>query len=236
MSTAQARAVHEKTGFKVVFGDPKTKRTHWSEVFENNPHIVQLPKNEQCTAFWIENYPGKRPYVLGGHDRHFIWNPLHRAVPGELYFSRPEMAWRDSRGLPDKYVVMEPNIKGKVSGKNKDWGWSRWQEFVDQWGGEKIIQVGTEESPRLNGVDFVETPTFRHACLVLSKAVHFYGTDGGLHHAAAALDVPATVIWGDYSPPEILGYPQHTNLGGGWCGALDDCEHCRKAMEDIDLL
>ena len=234
MATAQAKVIHERTGFKAIFGDPKTKRTHWSEVFENNPHIAR--PNEQCKAFWIENYPGKRPYVLGGWDGHFIWNPLHRASPGELYFSKPELAWLNSLELPENFVIVEPNIKGKVSSSNKDWGWDNWQALADRWQHEPILQLGKDGTRILDGASAIVTPTFRHACLVLSKADRFYGTDGGLHHAAAALDIPATVIWGGYSPPEILGYENHVNIGGGWCGALKDCEHCRQAMEAIELL
>lgn len=233
MATAQARAMFEQTGKKAVFGDPRTRQTYWSEVFLHNPHIMQPGQTGE--ALWIENYPGRRPYLMGVYDRRLIFNPSHKAPIGGICFSDSETAWRMCKDLPERFVVVEPNIKGKVSGKNKQWPWERWQAFVSNLC-EHVVQLGAPGSKRLDRVNYIETPSFRHACAVLDGAAHFYGTDGGLHHAAAALGVPATVIWGGFSPPEVLGYDGHTNLGGGWCGALDDCEHCRREMEVIELL
>jgi ADP-heptose:LPS heptosyltransferase len=82
----------------------------------------------------------------------------------------------------------------------------------------------------------LRTDTFREAMGVLRGAALFVGTDGGLHHAAAALGIPAVVIWTGFTSPKHLGYASHTNLyaGGDPCGTLHKaCQHCRKNAESI---
>ena len=63
--------------------------------------------------------------------------------------------------------------------------------------------------------NWLETTTFRHALQVLSKAKLFVGTDGGLHHAAAALGIPSVVIWTGFTSPRHLGYDTHRNIHDG---------------------
>lgn len=240
MATAQAQRVFEQTGQRVAFGKPG--KLHWSPVFENNPAILQPGENDQ--AILLPNYPGNRPYILttvmGVLGRRFIFNPAHRALPGSLHFTAEEEAWVDGLGLPDLFNIVEPHVKGTVSANNKDWGWENWQRYVSR---QRNIgrrrraprfQLGPPGTITLDGVELIETRTFRQACAVLKRAAWFSGTDGGLHHAAAALGVPGTVIWGGYSHPDILGYRyKFWNYGGGWLGSLYECSECRAAMEKI---
>jgi ADP-heptose:LPS heptosyltransferase len=91
---------------------------------------------------------------------------------------------------------------------------------------------------RLDGVEQAQTDSFRQACALLSKASLFIGTDGGLHHAAAALGKPAVVIWGGYTHPRNLGYDFHVNLqanGVEPCGLTIPCQHCRTAMDRVTV-
>ena len=82
------------------------------------------------------------------------------------------------------------------------------------------------------------TNDFREALLILSKAKLFVGTDGGLHHAAAALGIPAVVIWTGFSSPKHLGYDGHTNIhdGSDPCGTYHGvCSHCLLKANDISV-
>jgi ADP-heptose:LPS heptosyltransferase len=72
----------------------------------------------------------------------------------------------------------------------------------------------------------------------LARAKLYIGAEGGLHHAAAALGVPAVVLFGGFIPPLVTGYETHINLTGGAqeaCGSLKPCDHCRKAMDAISV-
>ena len=61
------------------------------------------------------------------------------------------------------------------------------------------------------------------------------GTDGGLHHAAAALGKKAVVVWGGLVGPNTLGYDTQTNLckASSFCGSITPCLHCRQALDAI---
>lgn len=56
-----------------------------------------------------------------------------------------------------------------------------------------------------------------------------------MHHAAAALGIPAVVIFGGYVSPAQTGYAAQMNLftGGQPCGRRTECAHCADAMSDI---
>lgn len=229
MATAQAREASRALGVPVSFG---SNRNH--EVFKNNPHIV--PDN----GFRLINEPGNRPYILAETIEKIVYNPNFRAVPGELYFTENELG--EARGLagePGDFIVIEPGIKSVFSKDNKDWGWNNWEKLVKELKDYNPVQLVPDQSTRkLTGVRAIETETFRIACAILKEAKLFVGTDGGLHHAAAALDVRAVVIWSGYSHPLHLGYPQHVNVRANDsppCGAKISCDHCKAMMAKISV-
>jgi ADP-heptose:LPS heptosyltransferase len=90
---------------------------------------------------------------------------------------------------------------------------------------------------KIAGAKLARTPTFRHAMAVLARASLYIGPEGGLHHAAAAVGIPAVVIFGGFIPPSVTGYATHINLTGGAaaCGSLKPCEHCKAYMDVISV-
>ena len=212
MATVQARMIHQMTGVKVGGRE--------SPVWKNNPHFAEPGE----PYIELPSRPGNRPYILGQTEDRFIWNPNHKAIPGDLFVPGNPV----SRGT----WVIEPNVKGTVTANNKAWPWERWQALVDR-SDKDFIQMG--KGPWLRGVKQVETASFMDAVSVLKLADGFIGTDGGLHHAAAALQVPAIVLWGGLVSPDILGYESHINIWSGVasCGSKRPCMHCVAAMESI---
>ena len=70
------------------------------------------------------------------------------------------------------------------------------------------------------------------------KAKLFVGTDGGLHHAAAALGIPSVVIWTGFTSPRHLGYDTHRNIHDGSepCGTFHSvCSHCLLKAKNISV-
>lgn len=172
---------------------------------------------------------GARPYIdyTKTDEKRIAYNQNYRAEPGELYLT-PEEIPED-----EDFVYIEPNTKGTF-GNNKDWGFDRWQQVVDCLPHIRFIQG---RGRQLRGVEQRNTKSFRHACGLLSKAKFLVGTDGGLHHAAAALGKPAVVVWGGLVSPKILGYDTHINLHSGThsCGSREPCPHCRKALDWVTV-
>lgn len=219
MLTAEAWAVRNAIGIPA-------KVAYWSEVFEGNPNV------SRTEGFPLQNRPGHRPYHLGAvrtqHGNKAIYNPNFRAVPGELYGVTPRLHGK---------IVIEPNFKPDFFADNKDWGWERYQALVETVGPGEFLQLGAPGVRRLTGVEQVKTAFFRAALDWLAGARLFVGGDGGLHHAAAAMRLPAVVIFGGLVHPRTLGYDFHINLASedAGCGHMFPCQHCRKAMEAITV-
>lgn len=225
MATAQVRELHKATGHK-VFVVGGHGRPVWSEIFDNNPRIA---RGWERGCIKLINGGGVRPYIQRKLPERWMWKQWNIA-PGEIFLTNDEVAF--AAPYAGK-ILVEPNTK--IDGSNKAWIFDRWQQLVDR-GGE-FVQVGAPGSRRLDGAQFVETATFRQACAVLSVSRAFVGTEGGLHHAAAAFSKPAVVLFSEFISPEFTGYRMHRNIrhAGAYCGLRTPCEGCRKSMEAITV-
>lgn len=238
MATAEARRVKgTRPEAQIVIGNGRD--IQWSPVFENNPNITLPEEFDPSRAVWVRNHIGSRPYI--DYERttatHLAYKLDFRPERGDFFPTAKEKArgWELAKG--SGFAVIEPNTKGTFSG-NKDWRLDRWQAVADGLikEGSRVLQLGPAGKPALRGVERVITPSFRWAWEILSRASLVITTDGGLHHAAAAVSVPAVVLWGARTHPSVLGYPQHRNLYTGTgesCGSIAFCPHCRDAMLKI---
>ena len=235
MATAQARQVYDATGQKAWFGE-------YTKTWKNNPCIGQN------SGFPLKHMTGDRPYILGQIKERVIFNPNHRAVSGEIHYSHNEI--KEAQNLIGKlkdYIVIEPHVKKTFSQGNKDWGWHNWLKLVKELRDYPLVQLRKDKDVKgLPGVKTLETNEFRVACAIVKMSRLFVGTDGGLHHAAAAYGIvdnelvyyetPAVVIWGGFSHPQMLGYQCHYNIRANDsppCGSKVPCQHCKDMMANV---
>jgi hypothetical protein len=221
------RARLRNPGKPIAIGDGT--RIEWlEEIHGGNPYLT---KEITPGCIWVHCHKGFRPYVDAEKSTalKYVWKRDFKASPGELFLTADELDEWDQSG----FIFIEPNIKGWL-GPNKDWGFEKWQKVVQSLPDVRFIQG---PGRKLDGVEQVETQSFRQACALLSRAAFFVGTDGGLHHAAAALNKPAIVVWGGYTHPRNLGYDTHVNIHSGVepCGNVKPCEHCKRAMDQIPV-
>lgn len=211
------------------------RKPAWSEVWENNPRIAQLEERGDLQMLYARSLTtNMRPYHLDKTDKQWKYNPTFRADVGEIYLTPKECAF-GPEFKPD--IIIEPNIKAGAS-PNKAWRDDYWNAFVKMAiaAGYRLAQMGPPGARRFTGVDFFGTPTFRAGCSIVKRSLGIVTTEGGLHHAAAALGIPGVVIFGGFTPVELTGYAVHRNLGRGVddaCGMRSPCEHCKKAMAEI---
>ncbi len=240
MTTGFVREI--KTRFpkrKVLIGDGK--REYHSPVFWHNPNInhgIFVKKTDD--VIWLKDYPRHRPYIdYSQSTKTKLVFRKFTPVKGDLYFTRSEIAAakRALKGLRS-FVVIEPNVRGTCGAANRDWGFEKWQKVVDRLRGSVVfVQLGRTGVRSLNGVVRIVTEDFRAACAVLSLGKLFVGTEGGLHHAAAALDMGGVVIFSGRISPEITGYAGHANLYVNHpqspCGRISRCDHCKKCLGKV---
>lgn len=225
IATAQAKQLHQANG-RPVLAVGRSGQPQWHPIFEGNPRIVREPVMG-CQR--LLNASGIRPYIAAKGPTHWTWKRWNIA-PGEIYLNAAEKLFaRPHAG----HILIEPHTK--VVGSNKAWRWERWQQLVNR--GGSFVQVGPEGTRALDGVKFVATKDFRSACAVLAVSKAFVGTEGGLGHAAAALGVPAVVLFAEFIGADITGYASHRNLrhAGAACGSRVPCAGCRTSMDRISV-
>lgn len=239
MATGLARGFAAR-GKLAAFGDGR--RIIWGpwseEMFRHNPNIAgpNHPTSDKRIE-WVAHYKGNRMYNKSEGAR-WKWNYKFKVRPGEFYFSKEEKKLAD---MFHDFVVVEPNLpwQKKVAG-NKDWGEDNYDHTAEllMKAGHRIIQfVHKNTRRRIPNATFLEFQNFRDAIAVLSKADLYVGPEGGMHHAAAAVSVPAVIIMGGFIPASVVGYDTHVNLTGGVeaCGNIEPCIHCRNAMKKITV-
>lgn len=229
MVTGVARRLQEKNPLRVRVLDKRGK-ARWHEIWQGNPRIA--PPDFAGPVQKVTNGPGRRPYIERETKERWIWREWDCPV-GEIYLTPKERAF--GARYPDR-LILEPTLKPRAS-LNKDWGWARWNTLVQQLlrRGYPVAQLGSSATPALPNVELIRTAGFREAAAVLAASRLAILPEGGLHHAAAALGVPAIVIFGGFISPEQTGYADHVNLyaGGKPCGMRIPCQHCVEAMNAI---
>jgi len=238
MATGLARGAASR-GKKIAFGDGR--KIIWDRnsapVFHNNPNVAKPGSETRKQIEWIDFYIGHRLYNRRVGER-WEWNYDFRAVPGEMFFSRAE---REFAGrIATGFVLIEPNVpQFKSVAPNKTWPLERYQDAADRLvrSGHAVRQFVYKGGHRLDRVKGIEAPNFRHALAALSRAALYLGPEGGLHHGAAAVNVPGVVLFGGFIPPQVTGYDSHINLTGGAeaCGSFNRCPHCEAAMAAISV-
>lgn len=238
MATGMAKSA-VKRGKRIAFGDGSNILwdQHSEQIFRNNPNIASFGSERDDDVEWIPFYKGNRLY--NKHDQtndRWIWNCDFKAKPGEIFFTDKELTFAQKFG--SDFVLIEPYVPTyKGCAENKTWPLNRYNNVVQMLKarGHNVRQF-IHTGGALAGVGTIQTPTFRHALAVLAQAALYIGPEGGLHHGAAAVGIPAVVIFGGFIPPQVTGYDSHVNLTGGAehaCGSLTPCKHCKVAMENI---
>lgn len=235
IATGMARGAVAR-GKRIAFGDGT--KIIWdgnsNAIFANNPNVAP-PGSERGNGIeWIEFYKGQRIYNRQEGNR-WVWNYDFEVSPGEFFFDASEKAFVNS--VQPGFILVEPNVPWwKTVAPNKDWGLKNYQAVADKLraDGHEVAQFSFGRD-KLSGVRIIEAATFRHAIAALSRAKLAITPEGGLHHGAAAVNVPAVVIFGGFIPPEVTGYKSHVNLTGGAeaCGNFTPCQHCREALDRI---
>ena len=237
MATGLAKGAAAR-GKRIAFGDGH--RIIWDknslEIFRKNKNIA-IPGSERDNDIeWCNFYRGHRIYNRQEGGR-WVWNYDFKPIPGELFFS-PDEANFASKLRPD-FILIEPNVPWwKSVAVNKDWGLKKYQAVADELKrkGQRVAQLSFGKQ-RLQGVEVIYAGDFRTAVAALAKAKFAVLPEGGLHHGAAAVGIPAVVLFGGFIPPSVTGYDFHINLTGGAeaCGSIHQCQHCRAALDAISV-
>lgn len=192
----------------------------------------------------------------GGHAIQVILRSFGVAteeVASELYLDPAEDRRAEdllrSRGVVGPFIAFEPGTNREWFGDLRSWPLERWTELADALRRHRpdvgLVQIGTAETPVLPQViDLRGRTTFREAAAIIKRSALFIGTEGGLMHAARAVDARALILWGGVTLPEFAGYPDRHRIichrvscapcgQTGWCDNDHVCMRSITAAETI---
>jgi len=249
MATGEVKLLRKNKDTKFVIGDGK--RSYWSPIFDNNPYIIRGGHAKKFKdVIWVKNYEFNRPYRRYGKNldlNNYNWNHDYKASPGELFFSDEEKSFSEKikKTIINKYgkkkiIFVEPHVKKRKGFENKDWGFFKWQEVINKLRDKYLfIQTTYNKMKSLKNVINIDGINFRYACALMKITDLFIGTEGGMHHAAAALNKKGVVIFGGHISPDITGYSFHKNLyiadEFSPCGNKLKCKHCEECLDKIKI-
>jgi ADP-heptose:LPS heptosyltransferase len=207
-------------------------RLRWSEIWDNNPRIAKYAESGDFQILHPRS-DYLRPYCVEKTPTRWTWRDYKPPV-GEIYLSDSEMEFgKKASG----FVILEPRIKLGAS-PNKVWLDRYWQRLAKLLRAENLMlaQLAPSTIQPIQGVGLMHTVNFRQAAAILKHARLVITVEGAMHHAAAALGLPAVVIYGGYISPEVTGYEGQAAFFRGdglGCGMRVRCNHCAQAMASI---
>ncbi len=183
-------------------------------ILEGNPDINEVTsENKQADKIIAFQYPMKLGYPDIPMNRHlgtYFADDADVTLPSD---------WKPVLHLlADNQVKLEhkkPIVTFAVKtgwSKYKDWPFERWSELIKLFPGFQFIQLGAVGEPKIEGAQYMcGKLTIRESFSVLKQSNLFIGLDSVFNHAAAALEVPAIILFGSTSPIGS-GYPNAMNL------------------------
>lgn len=241
MATGLARGAKAR-GKRIAFGNGERIiwDQHSADIFKGNGNIAMPGSERDADIEWLPFYKGHRIYNTQDPVKaRWIWNTDFRPIPGQIPFNSTEL--RNAQRYGKGFVLIEPEVPmWKAVAPNKDWGLAKYQALADRLrkDGHRVAQfVHPKTETRLDRVDALRTLGFRDAVAILQRAALYVGSEGGLHHGAAAVGRRGVVLFGGFIPPSVTGYDTMTNLTGGAeaCGNYTPCDHCKRAMAKISV-
>lgn len=233
---------------QVVYDADPTRKVAICDVYGNvrqhslwtgNPAIA-TPRHAQAhPVSRVTNGVGARPYLAYPYDherraRFTSWRA--RDHVGRVYLTKGDTLMARAKAEERPYVLIEPSLKGEQT-RNKQWGFTRYAEVVKACPDIRFIRVIHADQRPLPGAENVFGLTLFQVLAMVQHAAAVLVPEGGLHHAAAAFETKAVVLFGARVPVETLGYPGQVNLGTDPepCGMWQPCAHCKAAWNRVTV-
>ena len=232
----------------------KTIKIIGSPVFHNNPKFIQPNddlKNQKCQIIPFQlNNPATNYCKQDTPDRAIQRGDLHIIeqicefygttpveLKCELFLTEDELSFgKKLKKELGSFVTIEPHSKLEYT-RNRRYSFNKWQNIVDILSkkGLNFVQVGIQDRPKLeNVIDMRGKTSFREAAGIIKISDLFLSSEGGLVHAANAVDTKSVVILTGYQTYKMVAYPTNINVdisSHGPCGLKIDCPDC---INDVD--
>ena len=229
-----------------IFKDNNDFCLSYSQGSLNNSFILPLVLNNPNANYCKKDTPVK---AFHRNDKHIIEqycevygikNPelkcyLKPSLPPRWFKEKIE-EWFGTPTAP--FVTIEPNSNLDYT-PNRAYPFEKWQNIVNALK-DKIpfVQVGVKDSRVLDNVtDWTGKTTFKNTAGIIGYSRLFLSSEGGLVHAATAMETKSIVIITGYQSEKMVAYPQNININiasHGPCGLKVNCDQCKKDRDSHD--
>lgn len=227
-STAIAEAIKKNhPGRQLVVVTP------WPEVYINNPYVFRVYRSGNHPYFYSDYIEGKdvlvfkaEPYFTTGHihkKQHILtswcelFNLKYNNERPRLYFTVKELQLGEIAFKRQK-PVLALQTNGGLYQQQRSYCWTRdmpyeqaiqlANHFSDKY---HVVQITRPNSPKIPNVEILPELPKRELLLFLKFTNKRILIDSCLQHAAAAFDMPSTVLWIGTSH-KTFGYSLHKNI------------------------
>ena len=228
-----------------------------SEIFWNNPNFIQnFSENNHLNFPIVLNNPDANyckqdlpDRVKHRFDKHIIeqicevYGIQNPKLKCEIFLSNSEEeVGRNLRNDIGPYIAIEPQSNDGY-GVNKVFPFDKWKKISKDLSnsGLKLVQIGKKTQEKFleyANTDFLGKTSFREAASIIKYSDLFVSSEGGLMHAANAVEKKSVIVYSGFIHPKMTGYPENINLWAGEshgpCGMKSKCEDCQKDMENYD--
>jgi len=208
----------------------------YPEIFLNLEFIDRVYRVGMVPYFYRDFIDGKDSIIFK-HEPYFTTDHIHKRLPlienwcklygldygGEtpsLVFNRRQQEFGYNKWNRESPIMVIHTNGGPLNEQPYPYSWCRdmpkelAQSIADSHStsGYHVIQVCRNEINALNNVEVITEPMGNMELLsLLSLSQKRVLIDSSLQHAAAALNLPSTVLWVGTSP-NIFGYSIHSNV------------------------
>ena len=209
--------------------------TPWPEVYLNNPNVERVYRSGNTPYFYKDYIKGRESIVLKGepyfNTGHLYnkqqlvksWCELHNLkydgnnVP-ELFFTPLELRKVREDIIREKPILVMQTNGGMYGDKSKKYCWTRdiphtqAQILANELSKNfAILHVARAGCNTLANTETINEVDKRTLMLLLTVSQKRLLIDSCLQHAAAALNLPSTVLWVG-THPQVFGYDIHDNI------------------------
>lgn len=203
----------------------------YPDVFLGNPNVDRAYAFGQQAYFYKEYIEDKEVMVLG-HDPYLeaahikqeeslieTWCKLYdlpiTKTVGELFLTQREIDFFSKKFVSDKPIFLMQTNGGAES--DVKYSWARdipsyvvenvINEFKDDY---NIVHIRRDDQLKYENT-FGVSDVFRSLLVLIKLSQKRLLMDSFANHAAAALNLPSTVLW-IVNSPKVFGYDMHTNI------------------------
>lgn len=250
MFLGEAEHLHKETGKQIV----PVYHNGWSPFFKNVEFLTRNKTSESVTLnardttqhsdYHVDYYvAGKESTLLGTRQ---VFRP-YSPKPFRLRFSEKELDKIDKillkYNINDEFVIINPDYKSSFFGKNKNWGFKKYQQLTDMLNKDiqvvRILPGGEYNEPPLKNATNIVCEGLRLSAGIYSKAKFGISYDGLLQHILAGFEVPCVVLQGGLISKVNMNYQKHIMIGYDHaqtpCGSMYDCPHCADANKNMTV-